>query len=197
MLCVYQESHFLMPNTGQHNANNWHKAIMDVLTNGHHIESLQYLFKTDISPRMPESSLVRVRGLSLPEHCQPVEKKQNFTKGVQAAFRLRLCTTRRKKTTVNGKEKTIETFVSEKNDAFHGFLSQKLSSNGFALDSITEIQDTVVERVKREGRQFFSPRCDVTFLATITDEEAAAIAYVKGIGRNKVFGAGMMEVLDV
>lgn len=197
MHCIYQETSFLMPNTGQGNADVWHKQIIDLMTDGKNQEGIQYLFKKDFSHQLPESALVKLRATTLPDALRPTEKRVEFACGADIKLKLRLCTTRRKKQVVNGKEKTVESFISPSDEGFVDFLSAMLSNNGFELKEIISTNDLVVEHIKKaKGGRSFVPWCDVSFTATVTNEESASVAYIKGIGRKKVFGTGMLEVIS-
>lgn len=194
---VYQETSFLMPNTGQGNADVWHREIIDLMTDGKNQEGIQYLFKKDFSQQLPESALVKLRAKTLPDALRPTEKRLEFANGADIKLKLRLCTTRRKKQAVNGKDKTVESFISPSDEGFIDFLSAMLSNNGFELKEIISTNDLVVERIKKaKGGRSFVPWCDVSFTATVKNEESASVAYIKGIGRKKVFGTGMLEVIS-
>ncbi|MBD77376.1 MAG: hypothetical protein CL840_00380 [Crocinitomicaceae bacterium] len=197
MHCIYQETSFLMPNTGQGNADVWHKQIIDLMTDGKNQEGIQYLFKKDFSQQLPESALIKLRAATLPDALRPTEKRVEFACGADIKLKLRLCTTRRKKQVVSGKEKTVESFISPSDEGFVDFLSAMLSNNGFELKEIISTSELVVEPIKKtKGGRSFVPWCDVHFTATVNNEESASVAYIKGIGRKKVFGTGMLEVIS-
>jgi hypothetical protein len=175
MLISFFEKSLLMP-VIDGNADVLHKQVINALSNNQHTEQKSFIFSVVRSPKIHPSQLVHVRGMALPDFCNPQIKQIEFPQGQQLDFNLRMCLTmRRLKTLPDGTQKTVEFY--EKPAQSEQMLRNLLLRHGFELNRLASFS-----------------KLSITFTATVTDGYKAALAYVGGIGRKKVFGNGMLRL---
>lgn len=193
MLISFYEKSLLMP-VIEGNADLLHKKILNALSNNQHTEQKSFVFTVVSSPKIYPSQLVHVRGMSLPDFCKPDQKQIELEEGRTLTFKLRMCLTmRRCEKKPDGTSKNVEFYV--KPSECEPMLSKLLERHGFELKKLVSYSNLKIDNVsKADNRSFNVPHTDITFSATVIDGYKAALAYVGGIGRKKVFGAGMLSI---
>lgn len=192
----FQETAFTMPWDANRQA--IHNHVYEVLLEGQHVPNDRKTrsFVYSAEPMGAESGigLISARAPVFGRGIQAQDHELTICQGETLALRITLSANRQHRTKINGREATAMRRVQD--DELHGWLTdQILPRNGIIPSEITAI--------KRHEHKVFKPNmsfgmASVVFQARaqIIDSQLFAKAFLSGIGRQKGYGFGLIEVVE-
>lgn len=201
-LLRFKEIGLLVPKASiGENWQNMHALVSNVVTNGKHAEvKPKILYYMVDNPAMTDY-WVTIRSAEELTLCDaPInEKSLPLVSGKEMILRLEI-SLQRDSTFYNkeiGKEsrKRVPQAVVPVYE-LESWIKQKMSRAGFSV-SIVNILGTNKRYVQRKGTEFFIPSALFTLTGNIIDADKFNAAFINGIGRNKGYGYGCLEVISV
>lgn len=189
----YAETGFLVPCP-----DNWHtlhQQVHDVMFDGANShEGRTFLYSVLDSPRLGGQGLVTVRVFGDVSPSVPLDStSRTFTSGESLTLCLDLSLQKSNGRTRDNKPIPQKSLLSQPWD-IDDWVRRKLFAAGFKTDSVT--WDSPKKRqVKKGSTVFFIPSARFHVQGHIIDAAVFAEAWLHGIGRNKGYGHGMIEIV--
>lgn len=179
MTLTYQEAIFTIPYSN--NRNDTHQLVQHAVTMGDEMAERNYIY--DCHPIAGQSAIT-IRGENLPAHLTPADKEISFTKGDVREFTISLNPTKFDSET----RKTVIEKDSVK------FATEKLARAGWTNIKATEIKSEsfIVHKADKGGVKRGLIVNKMKILAEVAEPELACHYFLKGIGRAKAYGCGLM-----
>ena len=188
MQLVYQEALLMIPN--HDNRYEFHRTVTDHIYGGKHREQkLNITYTTTIHPQTNEYVICRIRGSRFPDEAKAKSKSFDMEER-QYHFKVNLCL---RKITKKGDNEHYEGTAQP--EEYEEFVARKLRLCGIELDQLIHTSEAQSHQIILKKHKTQCKSSTFEFLATVTDAEKAAMAYLQGIGSRRNFGFGMLEVI--
>ena len=179
MPLLYQEAIFTVPYSN--NRNDTHQLVQHAVTMGDELAERNYIY--DCHPIAGQTAIT-IRGEKLPAHLTPAKKEIAFAKGDIREFTISLNPTKFDRST----NKTIIERDSVK------FAIEKLERSGWTNIKATEIKSEsfIIHKEDKGGVKRGLIVNEMKILAEVAEPEQVYHHFIKGVGRAKAYGCGLM-----
>lgn len=190
----YQVSHLALPATEDRYA--LHQKIAQLVFDGADVPSGDYrrnfLYSVKAHPALPGMDFITLRGTHLGPHTNPSPEQQTLAAGQSLRLAVQLPIYRKSKIRSDGARQPA---LRVPTNHYHSWLATKLENAGFTLAE-AQWGDPRFHNIDKPSERFVLPSLAYIARVTVKDPVLAAGAFLQGIGRNKAFGFGLLEVID-
>ncbi len=193
---------FLVPkaNIGD-NRQNMHALVTDVVTNGKHTEDKPKITYYAIDAPSMNEYMVTIRSEhDLPMCSAPISDRV-IPVNAGSCMTLRLEISLQRDSSSYDKEIGKASRKREPQSVvpvyeLESWIKGKMERAGFAVEQV-KINSTSRRYVARKGAEFFIPSAVFILTGAIADSDKFSLAVLGGIGRNKGYGYGCIELVNV
>lgn len=196
-----KELSFLVPKANiVDNWQNMHALVTNVVTDGQHSdEKPKVTFYTIDNPNMNQYMVTVRTAQCLPMCKAPINEREipvwnGLVLRLRVEISLQRDSTNYDKAIGKASRKRLPQSVVPVYELEH-WVKDKMSRTGFFVEKVT-ITNTSRRYVARKGSEFFIPSAVFILDGSVSDEEKFSRALLSGIGRNKGYGYGCIEVVS-
>lgn len=193
----YQQACFTLPWESNHQA--VHDRVYQIVLDGQHVPdrtpTRHFIFSALPLGQSSGTGLITARATQFGDHIPAETKTLTVQAGQTVTLKVMLSALRRHRITQADQSKSlIQTPVS--NAELDEWVRQTLARNAAVSAETITVLDRHEWIVRKPRQAFTVPATHVQVTGIITDAETFTRAFLEGVGRQKGYGVGMLEVIE-